>query len=191
MRCLICHNLSLSTFCKDCKKSILKPDMTKRQIGMLDVYSFYKYTHIQELIHTKHTPLGYKVFNALAKLSFTPFIDSFLSVDNREIYIIGIDENPKNSFSHVAVLTHAMKRRNAKVQHTSLLASSNMSYSGQSLEFRLSNPRKFTYTGKKNIDAILVDDIITTGTTLQEAMIVLKKNGVRVQFALTLADARE
>jgi competence protein ComFC len=66
-----------------------------------------------------------------------------------------------------------------------------MSYSGQSLEFRLSNPRKFTYTGKKNIDAILVDDIITTGTTLQEAMIVLKKNGVRVQFALTLADARE
>lgn len=165
--------------------------MTKRQIGTLDVYSFYQYSHIQELIHTKHTPLGYKVFNALSKLSFSPFIDSFLSVDKREIYIIGIDENPKQSFSHVAVLSHAMKRKNVKVQHSSLLAISKVSYSGQSLEFRLSNPRKFIYHGKKNIDAILIDDIITTGTTLQEAYTVLKKNGVRVQFALTLADARE
>jgi len=37
------------------------------------------------------------------------------------------------------------------------------------------------------MDVILIDDIITTGTTLKEAEKVLNKNGINVLFALTLA----
>jgi len=41
-----------------------------------------------------------------------------------------------------------------------------------------------------NIEVILVDDIVTTGLTLQEAETILNKNGIVVLFALTLADAK-
>jgi competence protein ComFC len=41
------------------------------------------------------------------------------------------------------------------------------------------------------VHAILVDDIITTGITLQEAQKVLMQHGVNVLFALTLADVEE
>ena len=66
-----------------------------------------------------------------------------------------------------------------------------MNYSGRSLQFRLEHPRDFVYKGKSNIDVILVDDIITTGITLQEAQKVLMDHGVNVLFALTLADVEE
>ncbi len=55
--------------------------------------------------------------------------------------------------------------------------------------FRLNNSRKFEYSGDKNIEAVLVDDIITTGTTLKEAYKLLKSCGVDVLFALTIASS--
>ena len=44
---------------------------------------------------------------------------------------------------------------------------------------------------KENIDVILIDDIVTTGSTLEEAHDALKKHDVNVLFALVLADAKE
>ena len=71
------------------------------------------------------------------------------------------------------------------------MAKNRVNYSGRSLQYRLENPRDFVYTGKSGVDVILVDDIITTGITLQEAQKVLIKKGVNVLFALTLADVEE
>ena len=71
------------------------------------------------------------------------------------------------------------------------MAQNRVNYSGKSLQFRLENPREFFYTGKSNIDVILVNDIITTGITLQEAQKVLMSHGVNVLFALTLVDVEE
>lgn len=191
MRCLSCQKLSFRTFCKECQTSLLKPNITKRTIGTLDVYSFYKYSNIENMLLTKHTSLGYRVFSAISKITFKPFINELILNDNREIYIVGVDENVKNGYSHVALLTHCMKTKYSKVLHASLLSSNNVKYSGKTLQFRLENRRNFIYNGKKDIDVILIDDIITTGTTLQEAKNVLEKNGVNVLFALTLADAQE
>jgi len=81
-----------------------------------------------------------------------------------------------------------MKMKNVKIEHAKLMARNKINYSGKTLQFRLENPRDFEYKGKKNIEAILVDDIVTTGTTLTEAASVLKKNGVDILFALTLAE---
>ena len=178
----------MATFCKKCQEKLLKPTVTKRTINGLDVYSFFKYQHIQDLLLTKHTPQGFKIYRALAELSFRPFIENFMQKDSREIHIVGIDENVKSGYSHVALLTHKMAHKNVKVLHGKLMARNKVNYSGKKLQYRLENPRDFVYTGFKDVEVILVDDIITTGTTLKEAKQVLEKNGVEVLFALTLAD---
>jgi competence protein ComFC len=188
MRCLSCHKLSISTFCQKCQERLLQPTVTKRTINGLDVYSFFKYQHIQDLLLTKHTPQGFKIYKALAKLSFKLFIDNFMNKDPREIYVVGIDENIKSGYSHVALLTHEMSHKDVNVIHGKLMARNFVTYSGKKLQYRLENPRDFVYSGASDIEVILVDDIITTGTTLNEAKQVLKKHGVEVLFALTLAD---
>lgn len=91
----------------------------------------------------------------------------------------------------MALLTRAMKTQTSIPKHSVLMAKKRVKYSGKSLQFRLENPREFVYKGKHNIDVILVDDIITTGITLQEAQKVLMSYGVNVLFALTLADVEE
>jgi competence protein ComFC len=84
-----------------------------------------------------------------------------------------------------------MKTKSSFPLYGTLMAQNRVNYSGKDLQFRLDNPRDFVYKGKSNIDVILVDDIITTGITLQEAQKVLIKHGVNVLFALTLADVEE
>jgi competence protein ComFC len=165
--------------------------MGTRKIGSLDVISFYKYAHLESLLLTKHKPEGYRIYKALAEMTMKPFIKEFIESDDRIVYIIGVDEHVKVGYAHVAILTKSMKTVYSIPLFASLLAQNRVHYAGKDLQFRLENPRNFKYTGKKNIDAILVDDIITTGITLQEAQKVLIANGVNVLFALTLADVNE
>jgi competence protein ComFC len=155
------------------------------------VISFYKYTTLEPLLLTKHKPEGYRIYKALAAMTMRPFIEEFSESDERDVYIVGIDEYVKSGYAHVALLTNAMKTKNSKPLHGVLLASNRVNYAGKSLQYRLENPRNFTYRGKSNIDVILVDDIITTGVTLQEAQKTLIKQNVNVLFALTLADVKE
>jgi len=190
VRCISCHKLSWNTFCSRCQIKLLKPSITKRKVGSLEVYSFFKYQHIEDLLLTKHTSQGFILYKALAKMVFRPFIRNFIYNDSRKVYIIGIDEVVKNGYSHVALLTHQMRYRKVEILHSKLIAQNPIKYAGKTLEFRLSNPRDFVYSGVPNIEVILVDDIITTGLTLQEAKRVLEQSGVVVLFALTLADAK-
>jgi competence protein ComFC len=154
----------------------------------LKVYSFFRYQHIQDLLLTKHTPQGFKVYKALAKLSLKPFIENFMKHSDSKVYILGIDEDVKSGYSHVALLTHEMRHKNVHILHGKLMAKNSVNYSGKSFQYRVENPRKFDYSGVNKIEVILIDDIITTGTTLNEAKEVLEKQAVKVLFALTLAD---
>lgn len=190
MRCFSCARWSFFIFCKICKEQLLVPTMTKRQVGTLDVISFFKYTEIEALLLSKYQPYGYRIYKALGKSIIKPFAEE-LDENQEEVYIIGIDESVKSGYSHVAVLTDAMKNKHIKVIHASLMAQNSVKYAGKDLVFRLNNPRNFVYNGKRNIDAILVDDVITTGLTLQEAQKVLIAHDVNVLFALTLADVEE
>jgi len=166
---------------------LLKPTITKRSIDGLEIYSFFNYRNIEDLLLTKHTTQGFRVYNALARVSFAPFIKTFMKEQGGRIDILGIDEDVKSGYSHVALLTHSMKSKNVRVFHAQLMAQNSVKYAGKSLQFRRENPRGFHYRGLKGIEVILVDDIVTTGITLTEARDVLKKNGVEVLFALTLA----
>ncbi|MEA1954820.1 MAG: ComF family protein [Campylobacterota bacterium] len=191
MRCFSCSKLSVKVICHTCQTQLLVPTIGTRKVGTLDVISFFKYTTLESLLHTKHKPEGYRVYKYLANLLFKPFMKEFIENADGDVYIVGIDEYVKNGYSHVSVLTHAMKMPTVIVEHSTLLAYNRVKYSGKTLQYRLSHPRDFKYRGKSNIDVILVDDIITTGITLQEAYSVLTSQGVNVLFALTLADVEE
>ncbi|EAI9629818.1 ComF family protein, partial [Campylobacter coli] len=63
-------------------------------------------------------------------------------------------------------------------------------YSGKSLKFRQDNKRKFKLLKKINNPVILVDDIVSSGSSLLEAKQFLEKNKISVLFAVVLADAK-
>jgi len=191
MRCYSCSKLSFTIICDTCKEQLFRPTISTRTIGTLDVISFYKYSTIESLLLTKHKPEGYRIYKALAKMTMKPFMKEFVESDDRIVYIVGIDEYVKGGYAHVALLTKAMKTKYSIPQYSTLMATNRVNYAGKSLQFRLENPRDFVYTGKHGVDVILVDDIITTGITLQEAQTVLTEDGVNVLFALTLADVEE
>jgi len=191
LRCYSCSKISISILCEVCVNQLFSTNIGTRTIGTLDVISFYKYSVLETLLLTKHKPEGYRIYKALAKMTMKPFIEEFIESDDRVVYIVGVDEVVKSGYAHVALLTRAMKTKTSIPLHSVLMAQNRVNYSGKDLQFRLANPRNFKYTGEKNIDVILVDDIITTGITLQEAQKVLMQNGVNVLFALTLADVEE
>lgn len=191
MRCFSCSSLSFQIICKTCVEQLFVPTVSTRKVGTLDVISFFKYSTLETLLHSKHKPEGYRIYKVLANMTMKPFIEEFVESDDRDIYIVGIDEYVKSGYAHVALLTRAMRTKDSIPQHSSLMAQNRVKYSGKSLQLRLEHPRGFVYNGKTNIDVILVDDIITTGITLQEAQKVLMSHGVNVLFALTLADVEE
>lgn len=191
MRCYSCAKLSFRIICETCKKNLFPATIGTRTVGTLDVIYFYKYAHLESLLLTKHKPEGYRIYKALSHMTLKPFMEEFLEADDRIVYIVGVDEYVKSGYAHVGVLTHQMKSNMCIPQHASLMAQNRVNYAGKNLQFRLSHPRDFVYTGKKDVDVILVDDIITTGITLQEAQKVLMQSGVNVLFALVLADVEE
>lgn len=185
MRCLSCEKLSFHLICKKCQSTLLVPNFFKKELEKdFFVYSFYTYEEIEPYILSKYYFHGDRVFNILAKLSFAKFASNFSYPTF--VYAIPIDDHTRHDFSHTAILAKHLKSPKIQSYYNVLKASNIVKYAGKDLEFRQKNPRKFIYTGKKNIDVILIDDLITTGTTILEAKKVLKKQNVNVLFALTL-----
>jgi len=182
MFCLTCNSFSFEIICKKCQKTLLTPTIQKRD----DIISFYKYEEIETLLKYKYHPFGSRVFKVLAKNSFL----EFSKVYKEKIYSISIDDKTKKGYSHTAILNHALKSNYITPLYKKLLSTNDITYAGKSLEYRENNPRKFKYTGQKNIEVILVDDVVTTGITLKEAREVLANYEVKVSFCLVLVDKR-
>jgi len=132
--------------------------------------------------------VGAKIFDILANESFARFAQNFEY--DELLSVIPLDDNTDNGYSHTAILAKAMKSDIFLPLYGSMRAKNKVKYAGQTLEFRQNNPRNFVFKGSK-YPVILLDDIITTGTTLLEAKKAVINAGVEVLFALTLADARE
>ena len=188
MKCLLCRNLSFSHICKKCQEEFLQPSITRRKlVGEIEVLSFYRYSHIKELLHTKHSDLGYHIYTILARNSFAKFAREFEYAN--EVAVLGVDEKPKRLFSHTAILAHHCRSELLHPKHAKLMATNDISYSGKSKSFRLQNPRNFVLGDFLQRECILVDDIVTTGTTLTEAITTLATAGKETLLCLTLADA--
>jgi competence protein ComFC len=182
MFCLTCNSFSFEIICKKCQKELLSPTIKKRD----DIISFYSYEDIETLLKYKYHPFGSRVFEILAKNSFK----EFSKVYKENIISLSIDDKVKKGYSHTAILNHALKSKFITPQYKKLIAKNPVQYAGKSLKFRLDNPRNFEYRGEKNISVILVDDVVTTGTTLKEAKEVLANYGVKVEFCVVLVDKR-
>jgi len=153
------------------------------------IYSFYRYKEIEDLLKTKHTHIGSAVFKILAENSFAHFKRELRF--NQTVTAVAIDDHARNGYSHTAILSNALKCKNIKVSFGLLRAKNSVNYSGKSLEYRLNNPRDFIYKPNDSKYVILIDDIVTTATTLYEAKQTILKCGIVPLFGLALADASD
>lgn len=184
----MCEGLSLLHICTKCQNTFLSPSIYRRKIlNNIEVISFYKYEEIKDLLHTKHTDLGYYIYTILAKNSFKKFAAEF-SYDGK-VASVAIDDHVKGGYSHTAILNKSLKSPHIKPLFGKLHAKNRVTYSGKSREFRLLNPRDFEIKNLREKEIILVDDIVTTGLTFTQAINSLQKSGHSVIFCLSLADA--
>ncbi|MFT7005105.1 MAG: competence protein ComFC [Sulfurimonas sp.] len=189
MKCMLCESLSFTHICSSCQETFLRPSIYKRKIlNNIEVISFYKYKDIKDLLHTKHTDLGYYIYSILANNSLKIFAENFEYTE--VVSSIAVDDNVRSGYSHTAILNQALKSQYIKPEFNKLRAKNSISYSGKSREFRLMNPRDFTFKDSLHKDIILVDDIITTGLTLSQCITEVSKVNVNTLFCLTIADAK-
>lgn len=189
MKCLSCDSLSFQIICKTCQNNLLKPSLFKREIEKdFYVYSFYSFSELEDLINSKYEFYGDLVYEILAKKSFEVFAKDFKF--NEKIYSLSIDDHTRHEFSQTAILNKHLNSKNIKPIYKNLLASNIVKYAGKDLEFRQKNKRDFKGLKLKNKKLILVDDLITSGTTIKEAKEYCEKANNEVLFALTLADAK-
>jgi len=187
MRCVICTKLSFATICKKCQSNFLQSNFYKRELEKdFFIYSFYNFEEIKELLNTKYLFFGDNIFNILAHHSFKKFAYNFTY--NNTLYAIPIDDHTRHHFSQTAILTKHLKSKFITPIYNTLKAKNIVKYAGKDLKFRQENKRDFVYKGKQNIQVILVDDIVTSGTTILEAKKILEQNNCEVLFALTLSD---
>jgi len=188
MKCLMCESFSLTHICPSCQELFLTPSLYKRKIyNNIEVISFYKYSEIKKLLHTKHTDLGYYIYSILAQNSFKKFTNDFTF--EGKINSVAIDDNVDNGYSHTAILNEELKSDFIEPLHNRLRAKNRISYSGKSRQFRLLNPRDFHFSNSASRELIVVDDIVTTGATLTQAIQTMQQHKKEILFCLTLADA--
>jgi len=169
--------------CTECQNRYLKSKIREKD-GIL---SFYDYETIEHFIKYKYHRFGHRVFKILSQNSVKFFANRL----NDGFLIIPIDDRIDKGYSHTAIMADTMKTGTLKPLFNVLHSTNKVQYAGKSLEFRLKNPRNFKYTGPKNIDVILIDDISTTGLTLKEAKECLEKGGVNVALSVVLANLRK
>jgi competence protein ComFC len=187
---MVCESLSLTHICASCQELFLAPSLYKRKIANnIEVFSFYKYTEIKEFLHTKHSDLGHPIFSIMAKNSFKKFAQNF--VFDYPLISLSIDDTIGSGYSHTAILNKALKSSFITPLYNQIQAGSQVRYSGKSKAFRIANPRKFSIKEFEQEEVILVDDIITTGITLEQAVWALNAHNKKVAFCLTLADASQ
>ncbi|MDP3022091.1 MAG: phosphoribosyltransferase family protein [Sulfuricurvum sp.] len=187
---MLCEKWSIfSHICKTCQDNFLTPNLYKRKIlGSIPVYSFFSYSDIEPLLLTKHTDLGYYLYKIMAKRSMEKFSKEW-SYENK-VASIGVDDHSTSGYAHTAILNRALKSPLITPLYGKLRATQHHKYAGKSVEERLANPRDFRYVSFGEEEVILVDDIVTTGTTLTEATEVLHAQGKKVILCLTLTDAQ-
>ncbi|GHS87894.1 hypothetical protein FACS189487_04930 [Campylobacterota bacterium] len=187
MRCLLCSAFSWRLICKNCEAKI-ETIPKAHNLQELKVISFYDFDDIEPLLHAKYRPFGSYILKNLALKSFRKFF-SALELENPAA-LVPIDDRISTWYSHTAILAKFGAGGVVRARFGVLRARSHDRYAGQTLAFRKSHPRRFVVKSFIEKNAILIDDIMTTGTTLLEAAAALENSGKIVLFAVVLSRAK-
>jgi competence protein ComFC len=146
------------------------------------VYFLYEYEEIEPLLLEKHGPAGWRLWRALARIAFEA-----LPPHQLPERVVAVDDRCGTGYSHSAILARELRARGSGYQPGLLHARNLVRYAGRAKAYRLANPRGFVYHGPIYREAVLVDDIVTTGLTMQEAAMTLRRAGVEPLYGLVLA----
>ncbi len=189
MRCAACHALSRSVICPACETRLFRPAVSRRLIGTLEVVSLFNYSVIEPFLLSKHRPVGYRIYRWFGRSFLNPFFRRYAEEFRKPFSVVSIDDHVRHGYAHTALLARGIRHREIHHAYGALPAQHPVTYAGKSLEYRLAHPRDFRYKGPTRRMVVLLDDVVTTGLTLQAAQRVLETAGVEVLFAVTLADA--
>ncbi|CRF47031.1 hypothetical protein HHE02_03150 [Helicobacter heilmannii] len=185
MRCFSCGVWSFKLLCKRCYAE-LAPHLQIHSLERTPVFSFYTYDDIELLIKSKYSLMGSRLLPLLA-LRVQDLLEPLLQ---EPLHALPIDDHTKRGYSHTAAIARALCANSpCKPIYNKLRATKSITYAGQSLEFRQENPKGFVFRGDPKLSYFLVDDVLTTGTTLRQAIQTLRQEGAWVAFALVLAKA--
>ena len=187
MKCLMCEDFSFNIICKNCDSLIKLAPQKRFYADGFAVFSFYEYQTIEFLLKSKYYLIGSRIYKFLAKKAWAYF--SGINSDFGGVYGIGIDDRVEHCYSHSGVIVKEFAKSFTPLFGV-LKAQNGIHYAGKSLKYRQNHKKGFIYSGKQGISAVLIDDIITSGASIDEARECLESNNVRVLFALVLSDAR-
>ncbi|WP_104750449.1 ComF family protein [Helicobacter cynogastricus] len=190
MRCLLCERwiAPFTLVCARCDRH-LEPQMMVRTLADVPIYGFYIYDEIEILLKSKYYDIGSRLLNILARKVGQVFKEEkrYSWQFPASLQGIAIDDRVKKAYAHSAVILRRFCQENKwPALYNQLRATRNITYAGKSHDFRQSHPKDFIFKGKMG-DYFLVDDILTTGSTMQQAIKTLKKAGARVHFGVVLA----
>ncbi|CRF52185.1 ComF family protein [Helicobacter ailurogastricus] len=183
MRCFVCMAWSVKLLCRRCYAD-LAPRLQAHRLEDTPIYSFYVYDEVEFLLKSKYHLVGSRLLPLLA-LRVCGLLKPFLS---KPLYALPIDDHIKRGYAHTAIIARALCTKSpCKPVYHKLRATKDVAYAGQSLAFREQNPKGFVFTGDPSLPYFVVDDILTTGTTLRQALKTLKATGAQVAFGVVLA----
>lgn len=144
----------------------MSPCVLRHNINGLEVFSFYTFDEIEEIVKKKYQNFGDRLLKELSRLCFVPFFENLsLEVPTS---LVPIDDRAKN-FSHTAVLASVIKAKNISVEYAKLRSTNNIKYAGKSLKYRQTHSKDFVFKPTKHRSIILLDDVFTTGETVKQA----------------------
>ncbi|WP_120944906.1 ComF family protein [Helicobacter labacensis] len=191
MRCVLCETWvrPFSLVCAPCD-SLLTPTILKRALGGISVYGFYLYDEVKVLLKSKYHDIGSRLLALLARKARSSFLQQVYPTLNlpHPLHGVCIDDTLKRAYAPTAVILRQFCQYSPfSPLYYQLRATQEITYAGQSLAFRQSHSKGFIYKGQEGLDCFLLDDILTTGTTMQQALQTLAHAGVRVHFGVVLA----
>ncbi|PAF51761.1 hypothetical protein BKH43_00560 [Helicobacter sp. 13S00401-1] len=195
MRCLGCSKLSLELVCKDCISN-LSMIFSQRRIFSTRIVSSFAYSEVREFLLSKYSLLGSRIYKRLSEVALKEFFKTYpnlLDINKTHTAVIAVDASLKGAYSHSSIIAQSFKKYGFKVVHNALKSKTDNAnfFHLLSASERQNAKRDFKVRlDSKFNSCILVDDIITTGATLKEAIEALNVSGVSVLFAYTLSDAR-
>lgn len=191
MKCLLCERLCFRVLCAKCLDSIpMYPSL--REVCGVRVYCFFLYDDVDFLMRTKYYAIGSRILPLLARSAAIAFFTKIpKEIDFGILHLVGVDDYVRSLYSHTGIIIRefakASKGRMRPI-YGQLKAKNPISYAGKSLEYRQRHKRNLIFTAKER-NIVIVDDIITTGTSLYEAIQVCQNAGANVRFCIALCNA--